>query len=48
MSSAQRQKQFYGFTAALATYLLYALYVAWALLPDNLIKAAGITWYPNR
>ena len=30
------------------TYVLFALYVLWALLPDAWIRRAGVAWYPNR
>ncbi|KAF9010216.1 PIG-P, partial [Cyathus striatus] len=43
-----RAAEFYGFAALTSTYLLFAVYVLWALLPDECVHWLGITWYPNR
>lgn len=43
-----RAPEFYGFVAWLITLLVYFSYVLWAFLPDWVIRAAGITWYPAR
>ncbi|KAI0763465.1 PIG-P-domain-containing protein [Trametes elegans] len=43
-----RAPEFYGFVAWAGTYLLFVLYLLWALLPDAAIRALGVTWYPNR
>jgi len=43
-----RAPEFYGFVAWTTTYLLFVLYILWALLPDQYIEWIGITWYPNR
>ena len=43
-----RAPEFYGFVTWTSTYLLFLLYLLWALLPDEYIIALGITWYPNR
>ncbi|OJT08847.1 Phosphatidylinositol N-acetylglucosaminyltransferase subunit P [Trametes pubescens] len=43
-----RAPEFYGFVAWASTYLLFVLYLAWALLPDRAILALGVSWYPNR
>lgn len=43
-----RAPEFYGFTAWLVTLLVYLLYLLWALLPDDVIRAVGIEWYPAR
>jgi len=43
-----RAPEFYGFVAWTSTYLLFVLYVLWALLPDKWIEWSGVTWYPNR
>ncbi|KAF8609472.1 PIG-P-domain-containing protein [Ceratobasidium sp. AG-I] len=40
--------EFYGFVAWLATAVLWFVYILWALLPDSIIQAAGISWYPSR
>ncbi|KZT01216.1 PIG-P-domain-containing protein [Laetiporus sulphureus 93-53] len=46
--SRTRAPEFYGFVAWSSTSLLFALYLLWALLPDQCILALGLTWYPNR
>ena len=43
-----RAPEFYGFVAWTSTYLLFVLYILWAILPDQYIERIGITWYPNR
>ena len=43
-----RAPEFYGFVAWTTTYLLFVLYILWALLPDEWIVWLGVTWYPNR
>lgn len=43
-----RAPEFYGFVAWTSTYLLFVLYILWAILPDRYIVWFGITWYPNR
>ena len=43
-----RALEFYGFVAWTSTYLLFVLYILWAVLPDQYIVWIGITWYPNR
>ncbi|KAL1754208.1 PIG-P [Schizophyllum commune] len=43
-----RAPEFYGFVAWTSTYLLFVLFLLWALLPDTVIVYLGIDWYPNR
>ena len=43
-----RAPEFYGFVAWTSTFLLFVLYILWAVLPDQYIVWFGITWYPNR
>jgi len=43
-----RASEFYGFVAWTSTYLLFVLYILWAVLPDEWIQFTGVTWYPNR
>ncbi|KAL1746031.1 PIG-P [Schizophyllum fasciatum] len=43
-----RAPEFYGFVAWTSTYLLFVLFILWALLPDSVIVCLGIDWYPNR
>lgn len=43
-----RAPEFYGFVAWLLTLLVYVAYILWTILPDEVIFAAGIEWYPAR
>ncbi|KZO95035.1 PIG-P-domain-containing protein [Calocera viscosa TUFC12733] len=43
-----RAREVYGFVAYCGTLLLFVLYVAWAVTPDEWLERAGIDWYPNR
>ncbi|KAF8174070.1 PIG-P [Pholiota molesta] len=43
-----RAPEFYGFVAWTSTYLLFVLYILWAVLPDEWIVWMGVTWYPSR
>ena len=43
-----RSPEFYGFVALSLTYLLFVVYLAWALLPDAALEALGVVWYPSR
>ncbi|KAI0792515.1 PIG-P-domain-containing protein [Abortiporus biennis] len=43
-----RAPEFYGFVAWTSTYLLFCIFLLWALLPDEYILWLGVTWYPNR
>ena len=47
-ASGGRATEFYGFVAWLVTLLSYILFLLWALLPDKVIHALGIHWYPAR
>ncbi|KZV72734.1 PIG-P-domain-containing protein [Peniophora sp. CONT] len=43
-----RSAEFYGFVALSLTYLLFVIYLAWALLPDSALEALGVAYYPSR
>lgn len=43
-----RAPEFYGFVAWTCTYIIFVLYLLWALLPDEVILWLGVDWYPNR
>ena len=43
-----RAPEFYGFVAWSGTYLLFCIFLLWALLPDEYIVSLGVSWYPNR
>ncbi|KAI0077363.1 PIG-P [Panus rudis PR-1116 ss-1] len=48
IESRTRAPEFYGFVAWTSTYLLFAVFLLWAFLPDEYLLALGVTWYPNR
>ncbi|TFY65763.1 hypothetical protein EVG20_g5334 [Dentipellis fragilis] len=43
-----RAPEYYGFAAWSLTYILFFVFLLWALLPDEYIIWLGITWYPRR
>lgn len=43
-----RVTEFYGFAALTGTSVLFVIYHIWALTPDHLLDATGVTWYPSR
>ncbi|GAC71321.1 FOG: RRM domain [Moesziomyces antarcticus T-34] len=40
--------EYYGFALFIFATVLWIGWVLWALLPDSVLLAMGITWYPNR
>ncbi|KAI0032418.1 PIG-P, partial [Vararia minispora EC-137] len=48
VSSRSRTAELYGFVALSTTYVLFAVYVLWALLPSGALETVGIRWYPDR
>ena len=38
----------YSFVAWLITIFAYACFLAWSFLPQNILHAIGITYYPSR
>lgn len=47
-AKGRRAAEFYGFVAWLLTLLVYIAYILWTVLPDEVIRATGIEWYPAR
>ncbi|EPQ52083.1 PIG-P-domain-containing protein [Gloeophyllum trabeum ATCC 11539] len=43
-----RAPEFYGFAVLTSTYILFCIYLLWALLPDEYILWLGISYYPSR
>ncbi|KAJ3295043.1 hypothetical protein HK104_003048 [Borealophlyctis nickersoniae] len=41
-------REYYGFVVYLASFVVFAIYLVWAILPDSALKAVGITYYPTR
>ncbi|KAG2008610.1 hypothetical protein CC2G_014027 [Coprinopsis cinerea AmutBmut pab1-1] len=48
VETRSRAPEFYGFVAWTSTYILFVVYLLWAILPDDWIVWFGVTWYPNR
>ncbi|ESO88790.1 hypothetical protein LOTGIDRAFT_193093 [Lottia gigantea] len=42
------KRAIYGFVLYLSAHLAFLIYVLWAFLPDELLRAAGFTYYPNK
>ncbi|KAJ2023528.1 hypothetical protein GGI06_001374 [Coemansia sp. S85] len=40
--------EYYGFVVYLVSLAAFAVYLLWAYLPDQILTAAGITYYPER
>ncbi|KAJ2050800.1 hypothetical protein H4S04_002382 [Coemansia sp. S16] len=40
--------EYYGFVVYLVSLTTFAVYLLWAYLPDPVLEAAGITYYPER
>lgn len=43
-----KMKALYGFVAWIATHIFFALFLAWAYIPDSTLASMGITWYPDK
>ncbi|KAI7830917.1 phosphatidylinositol N-acetylglucosaminyltransferase subunit P-like protein [Kickxella alabastrina] len=40
--------EYYGFVVYLVSLAAFFVYLMWAYLPDNVLEAIGITYYPDR
>eukprot|EP01025_Chloroclados_australasicus_P069083 TRINITY_DN9685_c0_g1_i3.p1 TRINITY_DN9685_c0_g1~~TRINITY_DN9685_c0_g1_i3.p1 ORF type:complete len:160 (+),score=19.38 TRINITY_DN9685_c0_g1_i3:89-568(+) len=38
----------YGFVGWLGSYIAYAIFLLWAFIPDPMLQAMGITYYPSK
>lgn len=47
-SASHASAEVYGFCLYVCTFALAALYLCWALLPDDLLRAWGISYYPDK
>lgn len=48
MANEAVRREYYGFVLYLASIVLLAMYLIWALVPDPLLAAVGITYYPPK
>jgi phosphatidylinositol glycan class P protein len=42
------ERAVYGFALYFGTILLFGVFYAWALIPDSVLNAIGITYYPQK
>ncbi|CDU25722.1 uncharacterized protein SPSC_05893 [Sporisorium scitamineum] len=40
--------EYYGFALFIFATLLWIGWIAWALIPDEVLQSIGVAWYPNR
>ncbi|KAJ2498335.1 hypothetical protein IWW47_003497, partial [Coemansia sp. RSA 2052] len=40
--------EYYGFVVYMVSLAIFAVYLMWAYLPDSVLEAVGITYYPDR
>ncbi|TPX71867.1 phosphatidylinositol N-acetylglucosaminyltransferase [Spizellomyces sp. 'palustris'] len=45
---ASEKREYYGFVLYLSSFVAFGTYLAWALLPDEVLHALGIYYYPTR
>merc|ERR1740117_1579172 len=38
----------YGFVLWITTFVIYALFILWAYLPDHALHSLGVTYYPDK
>ncbi|EGF76482.1 hypothetical protein BATDEDRAFT_28426 [Batrachochytrium dendrobatidis JAM81] len=41
-------REYYGFVLYLSSFVSFALYILWSVLPDRALHSIGITYYPSR
>ncbi|KAJ3149558.1 hypothetical protein HDU89_003610 [Geranomyces variabilis] len=41
-------REYIGFAIYLASFVAFVLYLAWAVLPDAVLHALGLSYYPTR
>lgn len=45
---AAKVVEVYGFAGWIATFVGWSAYMVWAYLPESVMRAAGVTYYPNK
>ncbi|CAN0187309.1 unnamed protein product [Ascophyllum nodosum] len=38
----------YGFAGWIASFVAYAIYLVWAFVPESMLHAVGVTYYPSK
>lgn len=46
--NGQAEAGVYGFVAWITSYFIYFLYLIWAFVPDSILNAIGLTYYPQK
>ncbi|KAI9090558.1 PIG-P [Phlyctochytrium arcticum] len=46
--TASEIREYYGFVVYLASFVAFGAYLCWAILPDEVLHAVGIYYYPTR
>ncbi|KAI9350483.1 PIG-P, partial [Zopfochytrium polystomum] len=42
------RKEIYGLVLHLSSAVVFVVYLGWALIPDDVLEAVGVTYYPNK
>jgi phosphatidylinositol glycan class P protein len=45
---AQESSEVYGFVFFVTVPLLFITYLLWAIIPDDVLKAYGVTYFPDK
>ena len=40
--------EIYGFVGWISSFVIYGLYLLWALVPDHILQAYGFTYFPSK
>jgi len=48
IKSTDRVSEIYGFVMWVTTYVLFAVFLLWAYLPDSTLHSLGVTYYPSK
>ena len=42
------EREYYGFVLYLSSFAAFIMYLIWGLVPDQILRSFGITYYPSR
>ncbi|KAJ3063473.1 hypothetical protein HK102_008463, partial [Quaeritorhiza haematococci] len=48
MSRVASGREYYGFVVYLSSGVLFAIYLVWAFVPNDILHEFGFTYYPNK
>ncbi|KAI9004115.1 PIG-P [Gaertneriomyces semiglobifer] len=46
--NASEKREYYGFVVYLVSFVAFVTYLGWSLLPDEMLHALGVYYYPTR